>query len=229
MKKVECKDIRNCRDIVPSEKLNCLFVSDTWNRCILKVTVGDYRVTQWLSKVGESFTLSMSSDGHLLVLRDSQPSSKLEIYGLDAKLIRSATLCPDIASPVHVTQILSEQFVVIHRLKDANSGPWVVSQISSDGMVTHQFNPREESGLALCPRDLSVDSDNQRLFVVDSESENVVELELNSLRCIGILLTKEQTAISNPQRLYYDVCKKMLIIGHSNKLDIFKVHRSNLI
>lgn len=186
-------------------------------------------MTRWLSRVGESFTLSMSSDGHLLVLKDSQPSSKLEIYGLDAKLIRSVTLCTDIASPVHVTQSQSEQFVIIHRLRDANNGPWVVSQISSDGMVTHQFNPTEESGQTLCPRDLSVDSDNLRLFVVDSESQNVIELDLNSLRCIGILLTKEQASIGNPQRLCYDVCKKMLIIGHSNKLDIFKVHRSNLI
>lgn len=227
VKKVECKDIRNCRDIVSTDKLNCLFVSDTWNRCILKVSVDDYRVTRWLSKVGESFTLSVSSDGHLLVLRDGQPSSKLEIYGLDAKLIRSVILSTDIVCPVHVTQIQSEQFFVIHRLRDANSGSWVVSQISSDGMITNQFNAKKESGLTLCSCDMSVDSDNQRLFVADSESQNVVELDLNSLRYIGILLAKEQKATSNPHRLYYDVCKKMLIIGHSNSLEIYEVHRSN--
>lgn len=228
VKKVEMKDIiRNCREIVSTDKLNCLFVSDTWNRCILKVSVDDYQVTVWLSKVSESFTLSMSSDGHLLVLRDCQPSSKLEMYGLDAKLIRSITLSTDIVCPIHVTQIHSQQFFVIHRLKDANSGPWVVSQISSDGMVTHQFNPKEVSGLTLCPSDLSVDSDNQRLFVAGSGSRNVVELDLNSLKCIGILLTNEQKPILNPQRLYYDMCKKMLIVGHSNKLDIYDVHRGN--
>src|SRR5688572_16452820 len=73
--------------IVYSNESKCVYISDysdeKYSQCIwVMTTTGEHRLTRWLTNVTDPNPLSLSNEGHLLVLRESQ--SILEIYSLNA-------------------------------------------------------------------------------------------------------------------------------------------------
>ena len=99
-KTIEIKEIKYPRDIGSSEKGNCLYVSDYDEKCVWKITRetdDQHKIIKWLTTDYQPYTLSVSSDGQLLMVNHS--SSILMIYGSDAELIRSIQLPRDIKRP----------------------------------------------------------------------------------------------------------------------------------
>src|SRR5688572_8609749 len=114
-KNVQLREISDFQHVVSSDKFKCLYISEWQKKCIWKLNADDCRVSQWLPIVSGPITLSVSNDGHLLLLRDDGQMTKLEIYGSDAKIIRSISVSSDITSPVHVIQESNGQFIIIHQ------------------------------------------------------------------------------------------------------------------
>lgn len=102
--------IREPRDFVFSPMLKHLYVVDSDPFCVWKITLGDHKVTKWLSDVGSYFTLSVSSDDEVLLLRPGV----LEIYGPDAVLRRRITFSGTFYSLLEVIPKSNEQFIIVH-------------------------------------------------------------------------------------------------------------------
>ena len=109
-------------------------------------TTGEHRLTEWLTKEAWPYTLSLSNEGHLLVLRQGEPFSQLEVYSLNATLIRSLHLRQDIKKPHHVVQTSDGNFIISHQLNKASTGPWVISQLTNDGAVDQSIYSQEQIG-----------------------------------------------------------------------------------
>lgn len=216
---IHIEEIQNPEDIASSAKTKCLYVSDMHDKCIWEITLDDHQVTKWLSNIDWPFTLSVSSDGYLLLLRDMHAQQRnvglLEIYGTEARLIRSLPLPPAIQRPLHAIQKPNGQFAIVHRLMDRQSGQWVISHLTSAGQLIGHFIPKAES-LLDWPFHMALDSEDDRLFVADYWNHRVILCDSFS----GSETILKET-INRPLRLYYDVKKKQLIVANAGRLDIY--------
>ena len=133
------------------------------------MTTGEHRLTKWLTNIFYIDTLTMSTEGHLLVLRRSESSTQnsLEIYSLNATLIRRLHLPQVVKDSCHVVQTSEGNFLLLHRLNNELGEPVVISKLTNDGQLIHRFIPRNKSDELVMPYYLSLDSDNNRLFVAD--------------------------------------------------------------
>ena len=208
-------------DIVYSHKSKCIYISDREERGIWMMTTTDEpQTTKWLPDVHQPFTLSLSNEGHLLVLRQGQSPSPdcLEIYSLNATLIRKLDLTPDVKYAQHVVQTSTGNFIISHRLNNAEDGQWTISEFTNDGQLSNRVIARNKSEELNSPKHLSLDSDNNRLYVADTDNHRVILFDSNDLTWIKVLLSREMNGILNPFRLLYDSCKKRLFVAehHSN-------------
>lgn len=253
LEKIEFKEIRNPRDIGSSEKDDCLYVIDSWIKCIWKVMDGDteerckWKVIKWL-EFGEDFhpwTLSVSNDGHLLMLSEHLPIS-LRSYGSEATLLHSADLPHNICYPVHAAQTSTGNFVVVHLKWEQTAeytigeGIWVVTELSRDGKtIVRRFIPEgEEQKLDIHPSYyegyLCVDS-SDRIFVADTQNDRVILFDSN-LRWSQILIsakeeggdggqqreTREQN-LRRPRRLFYSEATKQLVVAGDKQVNVYGV------
>ena len=218
--KIKIKDVKNPYDIGSSERSKCLYVSDEGNRCIWKITADDHRLTKLVTNIGEPFTLSVSSDDYLLILRRNQPNNQLETYRADGKLIRSISLPTDIKWSYHCIQKPTGEFVISHL--DEKCRQYVISQLTDDGQnIIGRFQSNESS---FYPLHLSLDYENNRLFAADYNKHKVSIIDSNSFQLKQILLMKEKHGISHPLRFFYDSKKQQLIVGHSDdKATVYEI------
>ena len=216
-------------DIVYNIKSKCLYISDSTRRCIwLMTTTGEPQLTEWLTTLTRICTISLSNEGHLLVLRESQ-TIIMEVYSLNATLIRTLNLPQDVKDPRHVVQTSAGNFVILHRLSNALSGKFAITQLTSDGQLIHRFLSRNQSEELSDPRHLSLDPENNLLFVADYGNNRVVLLDSNVLTWKKVLLSQKADGIHDPFRLFYDTSKKHLFVAqqmhrqHSN-VSVYKLN-----
>lgn len=227
---IPMEEIWNPEDIAANTKNQCLYVSDMHDKCIWEINLADHQVTKWLSNIDWPFTLSVSSDGHLLSLRDRptqqnkqqskrQQRCKLEIYGSEARLIRSLSLPSDIQKPLHAIQKPNGQFIILHRMMvDQETGQWTISNLAKDGQLIGNFIPKANpEGFLDWPFYMAFDSDDDRLFVADYWNHRVI-MTCDSFSWSETILNG---TINRPLRLFYDVKKKQLIVANSRRLDIY--------
>jgi len=240
-KKIHLKDDDLSSDIGSSENENCVYVSYLLETCVWKVvrkTNGKYKITKWLVIDYQPLTLSVLSNGHLLIVGDSL--SKLMIYGLDAEFIRSIQLERDIEHPMHAVETSVGNFVILHRWleegkqKSESNGKekvikWGIYEQTRDGQVVNRrFVPAFEKQRLICPEYLSLDSDD-RVFVADKGNGNngrVILLD-SDLKWNQIILcpTKELEEMQWPPKLYYDDEKKQLIVGGGFRVNVYTLCR----
>ena len=121
-KKIEIKEIKYPFDIGSSEKEHCLYICDYRGKCVWKITRetdDQYRIIKWLTTNYKPRTLSVSSDGQLLML--NYLSYSLMIYGSDAALIQSIPLPRDIACPRHAVETTIGNFIIIYDEEKKNA------------------------------------------------------------------------------------------------------------
>ena len=224
-KEIEVQESSYLIDIVSSEKEMCLYISDSWGKCVWKIARefdGQHKVINWMTTEYEPWTLSVSSDGQLLVV--SASSSLLMIYGSDAALCRSIQLPTDIRDPFHAVETSIGSFIILHQWVEKEEDTettlcgrtiWVVSELCRDGQtVTRRFIPRDGTQQLNDPKYLSLDSDDQ-VFVADQRNSRVILLDSDLTWNQIICPTKEEqeTIIGRPYRLCYDKEKKQLLVG----------------
>lgn len=202
-------------DIVYSDETKSVYISDTSLRdgCIwVMSTLGGNRLTKWLTNVTYPFTLSLSSEGHHLLVLRGLTFRQLEIYTLRASLVRRLQLPPEIQSLHHVVQTSAGNFIIAHQLND-EAGPWVMSQLTYGGQVINRFLPRNKSQALNQPHHMSLDLENSRLFVADYWNNRVILFDSSNLTWSQVLVSKEKHGIREPFRLFYDASKKHLFVA----------------
>ena len=238
-------------DIKPNEKENCLYVSSYENNCIWKITreAGDQHIIiKWLTTDFKPTTLSVTNDGHLLLINEPI----LMIYGSDAELIRSIHLPGDIENVRHAVETHIGNFIIIHRCTERKSledeegihelqlimdleecapsvskrlSEWYISEVTNDGHTVRRSSNDSHSMRA--PVCISHDS-GDRVFVAGQGTWNtrvtVLDSDLKrSLIHCPTVEDNEQEDTSWLWRLFLDEEKKQLIEGKYNGINIYKL------
>jgi len=186
----------------------------------MMMATGEHQLTKWLTPVTKPYTLSLSNEGHLLVLRESQ--NILEVYSLNATLIHRLRLSQEVKDARHVVQTSIETFLLLHRLNDSSSAPFVISELANDGHLVQRFVSRSQSEELSNPTYLSLDEDNNLLFVADYGNNRVVLFDSNVLTWKQVLLAN---GIHYPMRLLYDTNKKHLFVAqHHARVAVYKLN-----
>lgn len=257
--KIEETNTLDLLDMGSSEKENCIYITECRTGNVLKLTKetdDQYLLANWLKTHFMPNNLSVSSEGHLLMIKHRSPS--LMIYGPDATLIRAVPLPSNIEDPHHAVETSVGNFIIIHdeednemrmaRLAKERERPkvrWglsvpmrrvlksVVSELTKDGRtIIRRFVSFDQE--LKYPEYISLDSDD-RVFVTDNWNHRVILLD-SDLRWNQIICSaseeKEETNIPETRRLYYDAEMKLLIIGgllgtcRPNEFDIYTLSRS---
>lgn len=200
-------------DMVASELNNCLYISDRGNKCIWKLTP-DLRLTRWMSRIYQPMTMSISTQGHVIMVRNTNPPV-LDVYGSRGELFDQYRIPLVLQSPKHVVETSNGDFVVLHKFRDFEGGrrmSWGVSRMNTDGKVTCRFIPSDVSQMLYRPRRLSIDEDD-RVFVVDPGTARLTILGSN-LNWIQEFSTNGCDKIRIiPLALCYDKRMKCLLVG----------------
>ena len=115
---VQITRIRSPRDIAACTKANCLYITDYNRPCVWKLKPSsDYKITRWLAGIGDPWTLSVTDDGDVLVFREARPAL-LELYDMEANLVKRIQLPAEIESPHHAVVTSTGSFIVSHGTTD---------------------------------------------------------------------------------------------------------------
>lgn len=200
--KITLEGLQDPRDVAVCLKNSCLYISDSGHGCVWKVEVGavianrDTKISAWVAKVGEPYTLAVISGGRVLMV---QRPNTLRIYRADGTTFRTFQIKGDIAEPQHAVRTSKGTFIVSHGEKYDKEHR--VCEVSAKGEILRSFGnkrdesdaPCEETGLRLVrlsnPRHLAIDKSG-RVLVVDSENNRIIRLDrklclIEVLRCPG--------------------------------------------
>lgn len=207
------EDIQSPHSIVSFRHSKRLYVTDKVEKCIWKITRTSKHVSKWLMDVDNPFTMSISDDNRMLVLRDTHPSSHLEFYASDAVLVQRLTLPAEIQMPLHAIQRPDGSLIISHWKKVLHGhGKWVIGRLTGDGQVVGQFCSQDKLQELQYPRHLCGDSNNRWLIVADYGNDRVILFDSKSLSWRQILLTNHENGVRLP-RLCFDESNRQLIVG----------------
>lgn len=226
---IEIKMIHAAADMESSEKDKCLYVSDLVEKCVWKIDReldDQYKSVKWLTlDDNESFSMSVSSDGHLHLLKAL--SCILTTYGSAAELLCSIKLLSGIQNPRRAMETAIGNFIILHQLmekeeiRESKSSErntdlrWVVSEVTRDGQIAIRRFIASNSKQLTDPRCLSIDSDG-RVFVADRESKLILlDSDLKWIQTLSRVneLKEDENEIRWPRSLFYDEEEKQLLVG----------------
>jgi hypothetical protein len=193
-----------------------LYVPD-WGSGVWKVKT-DHKVDKWLEGVGSVRSLSVTSEGHIVVLVRSEDRYRVDIYDTDGVKLSSLQLPPDIEAPWHVVQTVNKSFIVCHGGRDTELDR--VCEVNNEGVLVKSYGGSPGSELRLDrPRYIALDSE-ERVFVADWGNDRVLLLD-KQLNIQRVLLTWSS---DRPCRLFYDRETTQLIVGlDSGQVEIFNL------
>lgn len=84
------EEVNRAEQFVADATLNCFYILDS--PCIWKFTIRDQKLTKWLSDLVDPISLTVSTDGQLVVLRRDETWIELEIYESDGSFARRIRL-----------------------------------------------------------------------------------------------------------------------------------------
>jgi hypothetical protein len=197
-----------------------LYVADWVSGCVWKVKT-DHKVDKWLEGVGSVWSLSVTSEGHIVVLvrGGGRGRGRVDIYDTDGVKLSSLQLPPDIEAPWHVVQTVNKSFIVCHGgLIDTELHR--VCEVNNEGVLVKSYGGSRGSELRLNrPVYIALDSE-ERVFVADFNNHRVLLLD-KQLNIQRVLLTWSS---DRPGRLFYDRETTQLIVGlYSGQVEIFSL------
>jgi len=214
-------------DIAACSFLNCLYVYDAHNACIWRVKDDGNHANKWMqlgSEVYTNVTLSVSLNGHVLLLGDEPP--RLHIYsGQDAVLLHTILLPSDMKRPRHAVETVSGNFIISHG--GWNSKRHRVCEVTIDGRVIRSYGDLEggEVGRLNGPVHVAVDPVTRCVYIADLNNNRIVVLD-PTLRLSRVLLSGCADMSCNPTRLCFVAdTGRLLVLTGSGCLDIYSVGR----
>jgi len=132
-------------DMVYSKESNCLYITDKSTASVWKIAFpsSENKVDRWLDSVAaDPFTLSVTSDGRVVMVKRGSPSS-LEIYHPDARLLLHLDLPTPILKPNHAVETSKGTLVVSY---DGDVGvQGGICEITREGHLISRFDSMFES------------------------------------------------------------------------------------
>ena len=104
LKKIKLNEIYKPDDVASCNKEDCLYLTDSYGECVWKIRRkrNDNRLIadEWLTPIGQPYTLSVNGDGQLLMVKQERPF-RLEMHDRDCRLLLVVLLPKDIHLPWH--------------------------------------------------------------------------------------------------------------------------------
>ena len=221
--RIEIKEMEVPYDMAASRVCRSMFISDFDNRCIWRIQMPSKKISRWEID-GRPSGLSVNSSDELIVGVSRDGLRYIDMYRCgNGGRIKSISVDVDsvglllhdallYAGPPNVVQSSNGNFIIVHRSTD-DPGVHLISEVSIDGTkIIRTFDPRSTESKEWRPRHLSIDEDDNLLFI-DSNSDRVVLLNPR-LDKHQILVNRDKHQIVGQERLCYVREKHMLIVGH---------------
>jgi hypothetical protein len=204
-----------------SSSCSCLYVLD-WrfensSHCVWEVTDG--KADKWLDDVGSIWSLSVTPEGHIVMLiRIPDLPRKVDIYDTNKVKLSSLQLPPDIDEPHHVIQTVDKSFIVC--IGDESTGLNRVCEVNSKGEIGKSCGKSRGSGQLNKPMHIAQDRE-ERVFIADCDNDRVLLWD-KRLNILHVLLT--WSSGKHPRRLFFDRQTTQLIVGlESGEVEIFSL------
>jgi hypothetical protein len=194
---------------------NCVYVSD-WCKCIVyKVELsGTSKVFSW-SVDRYPRGLSINASCNLLVT--CRFADKIQEYTASGSLVREVCLKSNDVElhPYHSIQLTSDQFVV--SCWNVTNQEYDVVEVDTKGRVVVSYANQLQSTTHQqfeFPRRLSVDRNNECIFVADFSNNRIVMLN-RSLNCCARVLNvvSVDRRLQTPSCLHFDMSRNRLFVG----------------
>lgn len=208
-REVELREVILPTDIAASAAGNCLFVVDQSRNCVWRVDGDSYALERW-SAAFEPFSLSVTSDGRVLMPRIADPCA-VETYNPNASIRRVCRLPSEFADVQHAVE--SSNGNVIVSLLSKESKAWTICEITETADVVRRFVPTDITQQPDCPRRLALGVGDE-VFVVDYRNGRIVLLD-SQLNWNKVLLSRHKDRIQDPTRIFFSADKMRLIVAQS--------------
>lgn len=203
-------------DICACAKTARLYVTDFLNACVWCFKPEDGKVVRWLNGLAQPYTLSVMSDGRVLITRQGHPST-LDAVDSDASLLWTLDLPEEVEIPNHAIE--------------SSKGTYIVSYGGAD-TTTQGILELDEHGKVLCsyPEDGSkldrpyhvTQDESGRILVADYYNNRVIRLE-QELGLDRVLVSQEKDGLNGPQRLLFLPESGFLFVGHYKGIDVYHI------
>lgn len=199
-------DLISFNDMVSCDKHQCLYIADSRNRVVYRVT-NDNTITQWpLDDM--PCGLSVNSAGNVIIVTCNE-ENKIKEFTTDGELIQEISLESDIVHPWHAVELTADQFVVCHGL--FGDPLHRVCVVSSSGEVRRVVGKTRGSRRRFnVPVRLAVV--NGMIFVADLNNHRIVLLT-SSFKFI-------REVVSNlwfPLRIWFDERTSQLYVANNKR------------
>lgn len=206
-------------DIYACAKNNRLYVTDFLYACVWCITPEDGKVVRWLNGLGQPYTLSVTSEGQVLIPKQGSPST-LDAVDSDASFLWSLTLPDEVEGPNHAIETSKGTYIVSYG--GADTGTQGIIELDQHGKVLRSY-PEDGSKL---DRPYHVTQDESgRILVADYYNNRVIRLEAE-LGLDRVLVSQEKDGLNGPQRLLFLPESGFLFIGHYKGMDVYHVGKN---
>lgn len=217
LREIQTKAIKSPVDIASCQKSNCLYVTDQKSSCLWKVNASQNdQIIKCLDGIGEPYTLSVSSDGCVLMTRCGSPS-KLETYYPDTDKGGSIELPEEVDEPQHAVRTSTGNFIVSYGKKDRKF--WSLMEVTTSGQIVRRHDSKKTFQQLNGSYHLAIDI-NDRVIVVDFYNNRVMLLD-SKLNWARTLLTRDRHGIHSPKRLCFVRPNNQLIVKNRKTVDIY--------
>lgn len=239
VKEIPVPQVKSPWDVVGSPRSNSLYISDQENSCIWSLSLEkvakegwfsgtsyEHPLTLWLTGITEPYTLSMSRDGGVLLLRGGG-SPRLEKYLPSAAILeRSVDLPPEAEDPRHLLETSAGTYVVSYGWSGTpHQG---IVELDPGGRVIRTQDPLYEWQRLKNPYHLAIDAED-RVFVADFYNNRLLLLVANGNGWdTRTVLDEARDGVVKPHRLAIGSGGSLLVLVHNDgqAVDVYNVTQS---
>ena len=142
---IPIEEVSQSRRLASDFASNCLYILDSDLSCIWKLTIEDNnKLSKWVCGLIKPMSLTASTDGQVVVLRNGRTSSELDIYEPKGSLVRTVVMSNIVGFPFRFIRIgITDTFIVVSSSNEigkrfnGSTTIWL-SLVSSNGeIVSH--------------------------------------------------------------------------------------------
>jgi hypothetical protein len=209
--------IENLQDIAACSINSCLYVADLVSSGVWKAKT-DYKFDPWKAEVKNVRSLSVTSEGHVVVLVLSEPNArKVYIFDSNGDELSTIQLPDNILNPYYAVQAVDKSLIFCHGAGDTELHR--VCEVSNEGIIGKSYGGSRgcELGQLNQPTYMALGKESQ-VFVADCGNGRVLLLD-KQLRIQRVLLTWSR---DKPRCLFYDEATAQLMVGFlAGQVEIF--------
>jgi len=203
---IKISKLKDPADLSVSQSCNCLYVTDSGNSCVWRVSKLDKnglngKADKWLTGIGWPYKTSVTNDGRVLII--SWSPALINVYSAEAAKLWSVTLSAEIVEPQNAIESSTGTYLVTHGW--TNSQVHQVVELNKEGQILKQFGDVKGSGPCQLdlPSHLTLDQCG-RVIVADYNNSRVVIIESTlSAAMSKVLMSWSLDSIKEPRRVCF--------------------------